>query len=254
MLASLSSKPPRKLSMSWWTSASSMNFSVDAHQIMTSRSQPCSALKRRMSSRIVSTNWSFVSTVRVLSPLIRFTYSASKAAGIGSTDFQEVADRVEIFVAVEHAALEGGFVRVVRDRVPCAKDELVQGGERYEFANRRSLAVGALPEADGCHLGDRADGQAHAALDVLDAGDEGRRHGPEAHQQHAELAVGRRDGRPVGRYEVPGFQRDALLARQVEQPLVPLRGDPARSSPSAGPCSGSGTAASPAPTGRRSVR
>ena len=75
--------------MSWWTSASSMNFSVDAHQIMTSRSQPCSALKRRMSSRIVSTSWSFVSTVRVLSPLIRFTYSESKAAGIGSTDFRK---------------------------------------------------------------------------------------------------------------------------------------------------------------------
>ena len=36
-----------------------------------------------------------------------------------------------------------------------------------------------------------ADGQPHAAPDVLDAGDEGGRHGPEADHEHAELAVGR---------------------------------------------------------------
>ena len=75
--------------MSRWTAASSMNFSVDAHQIITSRSQPCSALNRRMSSRIVSTSCSFVPPVRVLSPSIRFTYSESKAAGIGSIDFRK---------------------------------------------------------------------------------------------------------------------------------------------------------------------
>ncbi len=64
----------------------------------------------------------------------------------------------EIF-GVENAGFRGGFVGVVGENVPAAEDEIVELRERHEIFNFRHAIIGALSEADGTHLRERADRQ-----------------------------------------------------------------------------------------------
>ena len=73
MLSSSSWTPPTKLSMSPWIAPSLMNFSVDAHQTITSRSQSFSSLKRRMSLRIDSTEATLEPVALMFVPLMART-------------------------------------------------------------------------------------------------------------------------------------------------------------------------------------
>ena len=92
-------------------------------------------------------------------------------------------------IAVEDAAADGGLVGVVGDRVPGAEHEVVEPRQGHEVLDQRHAAFGALAEADGAALGERPDGLGGAAPQVLDAGEERRRHGAEADDEHAELAL-----------------------------------------------------------------
>ncbi len=106
---------------------------------------------------------------------------------------EEVGDGFDVLVAVEDAAADGGLVGVVGDRVPGAEDEVVEAGQRHKVPDQRHAVFRALAEADGAALGERPDGLGGAATQVLDAGEERRRHGAEADDEHAELALRRRD-------------------------------------------------------------
>ncbi len=57
----------------------------------------------------------------------------------------------------EHGGVGGGFVGGVGEEIPAAEDEIVRGGERHEILDHRRAAFGALAEANGAELGDRAD-------------------------------------------------------------------------------------------------
>ncbi len=138
---------------------------------------------------------------------------------------QEVGDRFDVVVAVQHAGLEGGFVGVVGDRVPGAEDELVEPGQRHELVDQRRLALGTFAEANGAHLRQRADRLRGAAPGVLDAGDEGRGNGAEPGEQHSELAFGGGDVMRICGDEVFGFQDDSFLTGERHEGHVPLRGD-----------------------------
>ena len=77
--------------MSLCISVSVMNFSVEAHQTITSRSQPLASLKRRICSRKSSTARVMDGAVLTFVPLMRLTYSLSNTAGMGSIDFRNGA-------------------------------------------------------------------------------------------------------------------------------------------------------------------
>ena len=132
-----------------------------------------------------------------------------------------------MIVAVEGAALERGLVGVVGNRVPGAKDKLVEAGQRNELANQRCSLVRAFTEADGGHLTEGTYGLTGALPDVLDAGDEGRGYRAQAYQQDAELAAGRFDFWRVDGHEVLGIQADALLMGELQQAGMPLGRNPA---------------------------
>ena len=66
-----------------------MKISVEAHQTMTRRLQPCLALKSRMSLRSASARSRLVFPVLTFFPSRRLTYCWSKTAGIGLTDFRK---------------------------------------------------------------------------------------------------------------------------------------------------------------------
>jgi hypothetical protein len=102
-------------------------------------------------------------------------------------------DRFDMDRPVEHAAFQRGFVGRIRDRIPGTEDQLVKAGQRHEVANERHPVLGPLAEPDGAHLSERTDGLSETAPDQLDAGDNGRRHGAEAHRQDAQPAGGRLD-------------------------------------------------------------
>ena len=127
--------------------------------------------------------------------------------------------------------LHRGVVGVVGDRIPGAEDEVVEAGERDEVPDQRRAVFGALAEADGAHLGERADGLAAAAAGVLDAGDERRGDGAEADEEDAEAALGRRDRVGLEFDEVFRFQDDSSLAGERHERLVPLGRDAACARP-----------------------
>jgi hypothetical protein len=102
---------------------------------------------------------------------------------------QEVGDRLQIAV-LEHAGLFCRGVGVIRDRVPCAEDEIREIGERNEIPDQRRAVLGALAEADGRHLGQGADRLRAAAAHSLHAGDESSGDGAETRRQDAETARG----------------------------------------------------------------
>ncbi len=126
---------------------------------------------------------------------------------------------------VEHAGLEGRFEGVVRDRVPGAEDEVIEFRQRHELLDERAALLGPLAQADGAHLGERADGAAAAAAGVLDAGDEGSGHGAKADQEDTELAFGRLDFPWSWLNEILWFQHDTSLTGERHEHPVPLGRD-----------------------------
>ena len=139
---------------------------------------------------------------------------------------EEVGDGLDVFVAVEDAALHRCFVGVVGEGVPGAEDDVVEVCERDELADEGRAVFRALAEADGAHLGERADGPAAAATGVLDAADERRGDGAEADEQDAEAALCRLDRVGLEFDEVFCFQDHTSLAGERHERHLPLRGHP----------------------------
>ena len=91
---------------------------------------------------------------------------------------------------LEHTRRLGGGIAVFFEDVPAAKHEVVQCGERHRVLDLWRAAFRALAQADGSHLGERADGPRQPFANRIDAGNGGGAHGPEADQQNAQFALG----------------------------------------------------------------
>ncbi len=61
---------------------------------------------------------------------------------------EELGDRLEMLVPVEHAGMHRGGVGVVGDRIPGAEDDVIEGGERDEVLDQRRAPLGALAQPD----------------------------------------------------------------------------------------------------------
>ena len=170
-----------------------MNISVEAHQIITTRSTCFSSRKRLMSARIASSIARLSTDACTLPASMFLTYVRSNAAAIGRTSRRASEICSMCLPPLEHAGALGGDVGVVGERVPRAEHDVVERGERHEVPDQRAAVVGALAEADRVHQGQRADRLGEAALDELDAGDQRRGDGAEADGEDAEAAVGWRN-------------------------------------------------------------
>jgi hypothetical protein len=84
-------------------------------------------------------------------------------------------------------------VAVLFEDVPAAEHQIVQRGERHDIADSRRAILGSLPEADGAHLGERADWFGKAVADGEDAGDCRGADRAETNQQDTEFAPRRSD-------------------------------------------------------------
>ena len=94
---------------------------------------------------------------------------------------------------VEHLGVGGGFIDVVREDVPAGKDQVVERGQRHKVLDQRRFVFGALAEADGAHLSERADGLGQSAADGLHSGDHGCGHGAQSDHHYAQFALGGRN-------------------------------------------------------------
>ncbi len=86
--------------------------------------------------------------------------------------------------------MRGALVDVVFEDVPAGEDDVVQIGERNKFLDQRRLVVGALAQADGAHLRERADWLGQPAPHRFNAGDHRGGHGAQANHHHSQLALG----------------------------------------------------------------
>ena len=154
-----------------------------------------------------------------------------EGGGHGLDRLEEVGDRLDVLVAVEDAAAQRRLVGVVGEGVPGAEDDVVEVGERHEVLDQGRAVVGALAEADGAHLGERADRPGAAAPRVLDARDEGRGDGAEADEQDAQPSVAGAIWWACAVDEIFGFQGDTSLSGERDQRLLPLRRHAARARP-----------------------
>ena len=104
-------------------------------------------------------------------------------------------ERLHLFQqrALEHACLAGGGVHVVFEDVPAGEDQVVQTGQGNEFLDLGEAAFGALTEADGAHLGERADRARNTLAYGFDAGDKGRRHRAHSGDHDPQFSFGRRN-------------------------------------------------------------
>ncbi len=73
MLGSLASIAFSNAASVWWAGPGAMKISVEAHHTITSRSQPCLALKSRMSFRSASARSFLVRPVLTFFPSSRLT-------------------------------------------------------------------------------------------------------------------------------------------------------------------------------------
>ena len=127
---------------------------------------------------------------------------------------QQIGDRLDMVVAVEHATPDGRVIGVFLDRIPRPEHDVVQVGQRHEVLDQRRLAVGALAQPDGASLGDGADRVGGPTPRMLDPGDQRRGDGAQAAEQDAQLALGGCDVVLVRFHEVSGLQIDALSPGQ----------------------------------------
>ena len=95
----------------------------------------------------------------------------------------------------EHGGVGGGFVGGIGEKVPAAEDQIFERGERDEILDRRGAILGALAEANGAQLRDRADRLRAVVANQVHAGHEGGGHGAHADGQDAEFSLWRCNGR-----------------------------------------------------------
>src|SRR5688572_28571961 len=89
----------------------------------------------------------------------------------------------------------GGLEGVIGKDVPGAEAQVVELGQGHEVRDLGVAVLGALAEADGAHLGQRADRLlvAESATHGFDASDDGGGDGAQPRQQNSERALRRTD-------------------------------------------------------------
>ena len=89
-----------------WAGPGLMKISVDAHQTMTRRSQLCLALKSRMSCRNASASSRLVLPGLDVLPLEPLHVVLIEHGRHRLDVLEEIGDRIEMLVAVEHAGVD----------------------------------------------------------------------------------------------------------------------------------------------------
>ena len=104
----------------------------------------------------------------------------------------EVRDRLEV-LRLQDSTVPGRVVRVVGNRIPRAKHDIVQSSQRNQVLNQGRTMLRPLAQSDRRHLRERADRLCQAAPHRLDARDRGRGNGSQTDQQYAQTSIGRGD-------------------------------------------------------------
>src|SRR5690606_37066954 len=105
---------------------------------------------------------------------------------------QEVGDRLDV-ARLQHARLDRTLVRIIRDRVPRAEDQILERRQRHEVLDLRLPALRPLPQPDVTHLRQGADRLPQPATNQLDTCDERRSNRAQTRREDPEPTGRRRD-------------------------------------------------------------
>ncbi len=191
---SLASIAFSKLSSVWCAGPGTMKISVEAHHTITHRATPCFFLKSRMSSRSCSARSRLVFPCLDVDALEPLDVVLVEHRRHRLDRLEEVLDRLDMLVLVEHPAVQARLVGVVRHRIPRPEDQVLERGERDKVPDQRCATFGALAEPDGGHLRQRAVWLGEPAPREFGARNERGCDGTESDAEHTELAVGWRQG------------------------------------------------------------
>src|SRR6185437_1813276 len=108
---------------------------------------------------------------------------------------------------VEHPRVRRGLKRIFGKDVPGAELQILEGGERHEFADQRRPLLGALAEANGAHLRERPVRLRQTLADGLHAGHEGRAHRAKSDEHYTKP--------PAGRHDVNGWVSHGIPPKMV---------------------------------------
>ncbi len=184
---SLASSAFSKASIDWWAAPSFMKTSVLPHQTITTRSQPLSALNLRMSARSCSARSFLFLPFFTLGPFEPLDVPLIEHGRHRLDGLELGLDLVEQG-CFEHPGGAGRLIGVLFENVPAAKHDVVEVDEWNGVFDVGRTTFSALPQAEGPHLGQRADWIGQAFPDGQYSGNGGRADSPEADEQDAQLA------------------------------------------------------------------
>ena len=90
----------------------------------------------------------------------------------------------------ENLGMRGRLVDVVFEDVPAGEDDVIQTGERNEILDQRRLVIGALAQANGAHLGERANRFGETAPHRFHSSDHRGGYGAQSHHHDSQLSCG----------------------------------------------------------------
>jgi len=94
---------------------------------------------------------------------------------------------------LQHGRVHGRLVGVVREYVPAAELDILQIVQGHELLDLGAAALGAFPEADRPHLGERADRLAEVLAHRVNPGHDRGGHGAHPRDEDSKFALCRFD-------------------------------------------------------------
>ena len=110
--------------------------------------------------------------------------------GQGLYPFEERPDLLQL-VAFEYLRGACGLKHVVLENIPAGEAQVLKFGQRNKVLNQRRPRIRALAQANGSHLGKRADRLRNTFADRFHAGDEGGGDRPHPGNHDAQFSFGR---------------------------------------------------------------
>src|SRR5579862_1994414 len=107
----------------------------------------------------------------------------------GTDALKKFFDGIEVGL-LQNAGLAGGLVTIVVEEVPAAEDQIIQLRQGHEVLDAGRARLRAFAQANGAHLGKRADGARQLAANGFNPGNKSGCHGPHAWNQNAQLPLG----------------------------------------------------------------
>ena len=106
--------------------------------------------------------------------------------------FQERLHFLQVLI-IQNAGFFRGLVRIILEKIPASKNQVIEVCQRNQLLNQRRVVVGALAKTNRSELSKRPYRLGFSFADQLHAGHQRRAYRAHSGQQHSQFSFGRRN-------------------------------------------------------------